>query len=947
MKKHPLLYTREDNQSAITGSNLELLLESLDDFVAVLDAEGRIMKVNQASLHMTGYDEDEVVGQAIDAFDARESKTTLYDEVRQLLQGIEEKAIAYLRCKDGSELHVEYRTIKVVWDDSKALLILGKDVSSTSSIKKALTDSMSQQRALLDNFPFQAWMKTVDGTYLAVNMEFAARLQRQPQDIIGKTDFDLLPEEKAIRYREMDEQVVRERRRMVTQSESEQDGETVWRETFKTPIINEDGVVTGIAGITRDITQEKRFNRTLRRNIQQYKLLTEVAYQYSVQQNFSDASNKVLSLVGEHLDVSRVYIFEDLPDGAATSNTYEWVNKGIDPQKEELAEVPYEIIPSWKKLLERDGLIFSQNIKELPEDLLDILEPQGIISILVYPLYVGGKFHGFIGFDECVKERVWENEEVELLKTITHIISNAIQRENSSKEVHDSERKYRELVELLPEMICEADADGVINFANKLATKKLGLNLDEIDAGKVSVFSLFPESEQDRIKKNLQRVIQGDEMTSLDFEYEALNADGHLFPALVYVSIIRNEGGFAGIRGVMMDITERKQAEIKLREAKDRAEQASLAKQNFLATMSHEIRTPLNAIIGSVHLMKDEVDPAEMKDHIATLEFASQNLLTLINDILDFSKIEAGKIEVETADFNLPTLLRKSVGGFQARAEQQGLKLQLSVAEDIPEVVKGDKGRLAQIMNNLISNAIKFTKEGKVDVKARTVGLKGNTHWLEVQVQDTGIGIPENKLDKIWDSFIQLDDFRSRKYEGSGLGLAITKKLIDLLGGEVSVNSQVGKGSTFKLTIPLRTSKQSTKSKKERSDNIQGNLQGSKVLLVEDNLVNQRIATRFLKRWEAEVDLAENGEIALERLADNTYDLVLMDLQMPKMDGYTCAKAIRQLPNQEKANIPIIALTASALLEVQKEVLGAGMNDFITKPFNPQDLFQKIAKQLR
>lgn len=946
MRKQPLLYTHNSNTNALTGKNLELLLEALDDFVVVLDAEGHIIKVNQASLRMTGYKLDEVIGKPIDAFDARDSRSRLYEEVKQLLHGNEEKAIAHMVGKDGRVLQVEYRTIKVVWDDVKALLILGKDVSDTSSIRKALTDSISQQRALLDNFPFQAWVKSKAGTYLAVNKEFAAGIQRQPHEIIGKTDFDLLPKARAQRYYEMDQQVVRMRERLVTQSEVEQEGHFVWRETFKTPIINEEGEVTGIAGITRDITHEKQFNHKLQRNIRQYQLLTEVAYQYSTPQGFEEATNKVLELVGRHLDVSRVYVFEDHPNGASTTNTFEWVNAGITPQIEELVEVPYEIIPSWRRILLEDGILLSLNIKELPKDLYAILAPQGIISILIYPLYVKGKFHGFIGYDECVKERVWENEEVELLKTITHIISNAIQREKSSKEVLESERKYREFVELLPEMICEADHTGVIHFANKLAIKKLGLSSEQLKKGEVSVFDLFPASEQDRIRNNLQRVIRGDEMTSVDFEYEALNAAGHLFPSLVYVNTIRKEGEFAGIRGVMVDITERKQTEIKLREAKERAEMASLAKQNFLATMSHEIRTPLNAIIGSVHLMKDEQDPAEQRDHIATLEFASQNLLALINDILDFSKIEAGKIDLEVADFNLPILLRKSVGGFQSRAEQQGLQLRLTGLDELPEVMVGDSGRLAQILNNLISNAIKFTKHGIVEVRSRMVGLKGNTHWLEMQVEDTGIGIPADKLDRIWDSFIQLDDFRSRKYEGSGLGLAITRKLIDLMGGEVTVKSEQGKGTTFTVTIPLRISKQAVKPAIDSGRSKIGSLQGHTILLVEDNIVNQRIASRFLKRWDAQVDIAENGAIALERIAQMDYDLVLMDLQMPVMDGYSCAKTIRKLPDATKANIPIIALTASALLEVQREVLGAGMNDFITKPFNPQDLYMKIAKQL-
>lgn len=941
MNKQPLLYSK----NAVTGANLDLLLQLLDDFVVVLDKNGRIIQVNAASLKLTGYQQEEVIGRSIAMYDAIGSETALLEEAGQLLHGVKDKAIASLRCKDGHLIQVEYRAIKVVWDDEKALLLLGKDVSDASSIKQALLESISQQRALLDNFPFQAWMKELDGTYIAVNKSFAATVQRTPEQIIGRTDYDFLPEAVAKDFALVDQQVIAEKRQVITQSQVWEDGKSLWWETHKSPIITVEGEVIGIAGLARDISNEKNVSHKLERNIEQYKLLTEVAYQYSLPQRFSEATDKVLTLVGDHLDVSRVYIFEDNEEGTATTNTYEWVKEGVAPQKDELVDVPYELIPNWKPMLENEGLIFSKNISTLPDDIRAVLEPQHIISLLIYPLYVDGAFHGFIGFDECAKERVWESEEIELLKTITHVVSNAIQRNKSLMAVQESGRKYRELVELLPEMICETNADMAINFANQLAIKKLGIKPAAVSAATTSVFDLFPDYEQKRLRNNLQRLLKGEQMKGVDYEYEALNAQGHLFPALLYVSVIHEKGQFAGIRGVMMDITERKQTEIKLREAKENAERASEAKQNFLATMSHEIRTPLNAIVGSVHLMRDEQDPAERAEHLSTLEFASKNLLALINDILDFSKIEAGRIELDEQDFNLPQLLRKCVSGFMPKADSQRLTLRLNGDSDLPEVMIGDSGRLAQIMNNLINNAIKFTKHGSVDVDAQVVGIKGNTKWLEVQVRDTGIGIPEHKLTTIWDSFVQLDDFKSRMYEGSGLGLAITRKLVDLMQGEISVESKVGVGSTFTVTIPLRISKASTRKSDRALDREPRNLKGTSILIVEDNLVNQRIAARFLQRWQASVEIAANGKIALERIADNNYDLVLMDLQMPIMDGYTCAKAIRQLPDG-KAAVPIIALTASALLEVQKEVLGAGMNDFITKPFNPEDLYKKIARAL-
>ena len=355
--------------------------------------------------------------------------------------------------------------------------------------------------------------------------------------------------------------------------------------------------------------------------------------------------------------------------------------------------------------------------------------------------------------------------------------------------------------------------------------------------------------------------------------------------------------------------------------------------------MSHEIRTPMNAVIGLTHLLLQENPRQDQLDNLQTLKFSAENLLSLINDILDFSKIEAGKIEFEKISFKLIDLVNSIKHSMQYKAEEKGIKLKLEVDEGIPANVKGDPTRLAQVLNNLVSNAVKFTSKGYVKVSIRNLGQDGEGIKLRFSVRDTGIGIPEKKLSSIFESFSQASSSTTREYGGTGLGLAITKKLLELCGSTIEVKSKENVGTEFAFDLRLELPDSSEKVAKTyvTEDLAEQNWSGN-ILLAEDNKVNVKIACKFLKKWGLEVDVAENGLVAVELAKNKKYDLVLMDLQMPVMDGYEATKRIRGM----YPDIPIIALTASALLEVKAEAIAAGMSDYASKPFNPTELRKKI-----
>ncbi|MEM9675363.1 MAG: ATP-binding protein [Bacteroidota bacterium] len=392
---------------------------------------------------------------------------------------------------------------------------------------------------------------------------------------------------------------------------------------------------------------------------------------------------------------------------------------------------------------------------------------------------------------------------------------------------------------------------------------------------------------------------------------------------------------------------ERYTNEKQLIDAREEAEEATRAKTDFLSTMSHEIRTPMNAVVGMAHLLLEENPRKSQLESIKTLKFSADLLLSLINDILDFSKIEAGKIVLESIDFNLRDLLQGIKAAQGIKATEKQVKLKLRWDDDVPELVVGDAVRLGQIINNLVSNAVKFTDKGQVKVEVELIEEKNDQLVIGFSVQDSGIGISPEQLEVIFDEFSQASSSTTRKYGGTGLGLAITRKLLELQGSEIKVTSEVGKGSIF--SFELEFSKSAKKQVKDRfnpnlpNETYWGSLNGLRVLLVEDNTVNQYVAVRFMKKWQVILDIANHGGEALEMVKKQPYDVILMDLQMPVVDGYQATKNIREWEEEHKqVPVPIIALTASASRTTKEKVNARGMNDFLAKPFDPKELFARL-----
>lgn len=373
-------------------------------------------------------------------------------------------------------------------------------------------------------------------------------------------------------------------------------------------------------------------------------------------------------------------------------------------------------------------------------------------------------------------------------------------------------------------------------------------------------------------------------------------------------------------------------------------EQSNKAKSEFLATMSHEIRTPMNAIMGMTHLLQKDQPRSDQLEPLNILDFSGKTLLTLIDDVLDFSKIEAGRIEFEHIEFNLEQLLSTIIDTFKALAINKKVSLKSNIENNLHYTLYGDPARLTQILNNLLGNAIKFTELGYVSLEVNKLKETKDHISLQFVVKDTGIGIPEERIATIFESFTQGSGSTKRLYGGTGLGLSISKQLIELQGGSLHLESELGKGTVFFVEMGFEKTKSKFSADKhnEIAQSILNNYKHIKVLLAEDNIVNQKVMYRFFERWGINLTIVENGKEAVDLVKIMNFDLILMDLQMPIMDGYEATEIIRSMKDTSKNKIPIIALTAAALSEVKKEVYASGMNDFVTKPFDPIELQKKM-----
>lgn len=566
--------------------------------------------------------------------------------------------------------------------------------------------------------------------------------------------------------------------------------------------------------------------------------------------------------------------------------------------------------------------------------------------LIVYAITVGSsviclKYLPYVNANiQVINEKLYDtlySSNLVISLAMTIIFSYAILRVNKDNEVAIlQEKKFGDTIfnTSLDGVFIIYKQSNIIASCNQRALELFDLK-EKREIEGTQIENWFDEEQINKFKS--VEVSEGDESRNWQGELSFATKSGRVFYAFVsVVPFAYKDISYTKIS--ILDVSNVKMAEFELMKAKEKAESGAKAKTRFLSNMSHELRTPLNGIIGASNLLLQEDHLANQKPHLDILKFSSEHMMMLINDILDYNKIEAGKLELAEAPVNMKQFVQNVASQFAGQVKAKGLEFKTDIDERLDMEFVSDETRLNQVLSNLLSNAIKFTHSGTITLAVRKLFSSSTQATLQFIVMDTGIGIPKNKHKEIFDSFTQADVNTTRKYGGTGLGLAITKRIVNKFNSDLLIESEEGKGSAFHFTVEFKINVDRKRYINEDNIKLLESLEGIRVLVAEDNPVNLSIARRFLSKWGIQVEAATNGREAVEIFRKGIFDLALLDLEMPEMDGATALKEIRKL----NTTIPIVAFTAAVYDNMQADLLQKGFTDFIHKPFRPEDLHSKI-----
>ena len=670
-------------------------------------------------------------------------------------------------------------------------------------------------------------------------------------------------------------------------------GEFIWVEDRTSDVKDEVGNIILHEGLFQDISDRKRIDTIQKERDKQYRVLA------------SNIPRTNIFL----LDAQRRYIL------AEGSNFASWGLKREDFEGRHLSELQLTSYQQVSELLDR--VYFDR----------EIVESEFSLN--------GRQYHRII-------RPIIENDQVQYALSIIRDIQDEYQ---AKQDLINSEEKYRSLVEESTEIIFSLSETFMLQYVSPNVKQFLDYNADEV-TGK-SLFEFLNPDDLDQFRMMLEE--KQDLLSSTQFlEFRLRHRNGTYKIFSSNGKLIQDKSGQQRYyTGVARDVSKLKEAEQELRVAKEKAEQASLVKSQFLSVMSHEIRTPMNAVIGLTHFLMDENPRPDQLENLKTLQFSAENLMALINDILDYNKIDSGKVELERTTFDLRNVVHRIVHSHSFQANEKNLRLSCEIDEAIPETLVGDPLRLGQVVNNLVSNAVKFTEKGFVRISLSRENVRNGKTDIKFRFEDSGIGIPDAKKNSIFEAFTQASSSTTRKYGGTGLGLAIVKRLVELYGGDIHLTDRIGGGSVFEFVIPFGEVIQPRLETEQSIAASSKSLEKASILVAEDNVVNQILIRKFLTKWNAgELFIASDGKEALEIFEQHSFDLVLLDLQMPELDGFEVAISIRGNKDRKKSRIPILALTAASYNEVKDELNQAGFDEFIPKPFSPEVLYEKISKVL-
>ncbi len=934
------------------------LSEASQDAIIMLNAEGNIIFWNHAASSTFGYTNEEAIGKNLHEFLApARFKPAINDGFNRFKHSGKGNAVGKISelsalRKDGAEFPIELSLSTIRRAGEWTAIGIIRDISDRVATLNALESSEIKHRELLSSIQSPVVALKDDMTIFYLNNAYAEFLGGRIGEFQGKNLLDMYPEFARRETYQVYKQVLDDGINRVVEGVS---GSGYYKSmVFRTPC--------GILAIAEDVTEKHEALRALKRRESILHAVASFSENFLLRGDPNYIIEENLEKLGIAAEVSRVniYINSVNDSGSLTmSRLHDWSAEGVDAVilNPELQNIDY-IGRGFKRWLDvlGQGEIVQGNIDDFPPAKQEVLRLLGVKSIVIVPVFVNKNWWGFLGFEQCNTERIWTSAETDALKTAAATIGAAIQRASAENSLRESEQRFRELADLLPLPIYEIDLSGNLTFLSRAGFAITGYTQEDF-ANKLTAFQFIHPSERRMLLSNIKEVLEGGDNTGR--EYTIRRKDGTDFPSVIYSARIEENGEVKGLRGLVMDITADKLAKDALQHAKEEAElmntqleevldkanlwaieaqQADASKSEFLANMSHEIRTPMNGVVGMVSLLLDTELSEEQREYAETINTSADALLTIINDILDFSKIEAGKIELESIDFNLRGTIEELIDLLYPKANEKGLELDAIVDPKIPPLLRGDPGRLKQIIINLVSNAIKFTSEGGIVIYADFEEENTSHAKIMFHVRDTGIGIPENKLKSVFESFTQADSSTTRRFGGTGLGLSISKRLTELMGGTIGVESELNDGSDFWFTAVFE------KQKDQHIEYPAGivNLKECRVLIVDDNSINRRVLAGYLTHWGCQYDLAVDGMSALEMMHEaylqkNPYKIVLLDVGMPDMDGEQVGLKIMADPNFK--NTKMILISSYQHRGNAARFKKMGFDAYLTKPIKQSNLF--------
>ena len=761
-------------------------------------------------------------------------------------------------------------------------------------------------------------------------------LNKTPEEIVGKKCYHLIHNTNSPILGCPCEEACKEKRSII--KEYFQNGR--FYELSAWPVFDEKNRVVWFTHVVKDITQRKKAEQALFHQSQMQELLRKIAFDFiNVKlEDVEQVINNSLKDVGEFVKADRVYVFDYDWKNNVCSNTYEWCSPGVQPQIKELQGVPLDDIPYWVNTHKQGKIMLIPDVFALPENesLRQILEPQEIKSLITIPLMDGWECTGFLGFDSVREHHNYTETEEGLLAVLAQMFVNISYRQDAEKE----RQKLKHAIEQSPVSIFITGLEGNIEYVNPKTLETTGYTKEELIGKNPRIFNSGEKPKED-YQQLWSALLSGMEWTG---EFHNKKKTGELYWEFASISPIQNEKQeLINYVAIKEDITERKKFIEDLQIAKEKAEESDRLKSAFLANMSHEIRTPMNGILGFTELLLEpDLSSEQKEDFIKIVHQSGQRMLNTVNDIVEISKIEAGIVTVDLKEVDVQERLDEIMRFFNPETTKKGLKLTLE--NEVPKavsVISTDQNKLDSIFTNLIKNAIKYTQAGEI-----RVGCTVHENMIGFYVKDTGIGIPAERQQAVFERFIKADILDKDARQGSGLGLAITKTYVEMLGGKIWVESEEGIGSTFYFTLPYIAEAQENATVKNSIPAIEtvNMLNKLKILIAEDDETSGLLISIHVRKFGNEIITVQTGREAVEACRNNSdIDLILMDIQLPEMNGYEATRQIRQFNTE----VIIIALTAFALAGDREKALETGCNDYISKPVKMAELVEMIQKYFK